>query len=133
MEDFFFANIYLLMYYIKLVIVVDTAGQHSVFACLLFKFNFKLLFIFLLDISIAIKCYRCTVGPTYQSKTQQLCQKFEETDDYVLDCPYSTMCMKKVYRLQLLDGKTVETVSRDCAKQKYSEQVNIKRHFNNFF
>lgn len=33
------------------------------------------------------------------------------------------MCMKKVFNYKLLDGQTVETVSRDCASQKYTEQV----------
>lgn len=53
----------------------------------------------------------------------QVCSKFDESDDFVIDCPYSTMCMKKVYRYKLMDGKTIETVSRDCAKQKYTHQV----------
>lgn len=55
-----------------------------------------------------------------------MCAKFEETDDFVVDCPYSTMCMKKVYRYQLMDGKTIETVSRNCANQKYTHQVRIE-------
>lgn len=67
----------------------------------------------------AIKCYRCTVNPT-----EQTCRQFDEGDDrYIVDCPYSTMCQKKVYRLKLTDGTNSETVSRDCAKQKYTEEV----------
>lgn len=75
--------------------------------------------------SNAIQCYRCTVGPSnrFPNRTQQLCLKFSEDDEFIVDCPYSTMCMKKVYQYQLLDGKKVETVSRDCAHQKYTEQV----------
>lgn len=74
---------------------------------------------------MAIKCYRCTVGPSnrFANRTQQLCAKFSESDDFVIDCPFSTMCMKKVFNYKLLDGQTVETVSRDCASQKYTEQV----------
>lgn len=74
--------------------------------------------------TLAVKCYRCTVGPTQrQNHTDQLCLKFDQSDDFVVDCPYSTMCMKKVYRYQLLDGRSIETVSRNCANQKYTEQV----------
>lgn len=36
------------------------------------------------------------------------------------------MCMKKVYRYQLNDGTAVETVSRNCAQQKFTEQVIIE-------
>lgn len=73
----------------------------------------------------AIKCYRCTVGPSHRlNGSQQLCLKFSESDNFVVDCPFSTMCLKKVYRYQLNDGTNVETVSRNCAQQKHTEQVN---------
>lgn len=77
------------------------------------------------DVTAAIKCYRCTVAPSFRSdnRTQQLCSKFSETDEFVVDCPYSTMCMKKVFRYQLQDGTNIETVNRNCADQKYTEQV----------
>jgi len=82
-------------------------------------------FMTLLDRAMTIKCYRCTVGPSnrHANRTQQLCLKFTENDDYIVDCPYSTMCMKKIFQYELLDGKKIETVSRDCAHQKYTEQV----------
>lgn len=78
-----------------------------------------------LESTEAIKCYGCTVGPTnaMRAKGQQLCAHFERNDNYTLDCPFSTMCMKKVYKMQLLDGRMIETVSRDCAQQKYEEEV----------
>lgn len=95
---------------------------------MLFYLSFILLFCFISfisDITAAIQCYRCTVGPSYrtENRTQQLCLKFSESDEFTVDCPYSTMCMKKVYRYQLLDGTKIETVSRNCANQKYTEQV----------
>lgn len=78
-------------------------------------------------IANAVKCYRCTVGPSLNkamaNQSQQLCSKFDESNDYVIDCPYSTMCMKKVYRLKLMNGEMSEAVSRNCADQKYAEQV----------
>lgn len=77
------------------------------------------------DAADAIKCYRCTVGPSHrhENQTQRLCMNFEESEDFEVDCEFSTMCMKKVYRYQLQDGTVVETVSRNCAQQKHTEQV----------
>lgn len=74
----------------------------------------------------AIQCYRCTIGPSnrYENRSQQLCSKFSESDDFTVDCPFSTMCLKKVFRYQLQNGVQVETVNRDCAQQKHTEQVN---------
>lgn len=77
------------------------------------------------DSAEAIKCYRCTVAPIFrtENRTQQLCSKFSESDEFVVDCPYSTMCMKKIFRYQLQDGTNIETVNRNCADQKFTEQV----------
>jgi hypothetical protein len=41
----------------------------------------------------------------------------------MIDCPYSTMCVKRIYRLKLLNGEETETVTRDCAQQKITEHV----------
>lgn len=76
-----------------------------------------------LDVTEALKCYRCTVGPTLKENRTHLCTKFDESDDFVVDCPYSTMCMKKVFQYELQDGQKIETVSRNCADQKHTEQV----------
>ncbi|XP_058119310.1 uncharacterized protein LOC131288828 [Anopheles ziemanni] len=86
-----------------------------------------LLLIFIADHQgvAAIKCYQCTVAPPsrHQNNTKtQLCSKFDESDLYQVDCPWSTMCMKRIFKLQLLKGEQ-ETVSRGCAQQKNTEQV----------
>lgn len=52
-----------------------------------------------------------------------LCSKFDESSDFIVDCQYSTMCMKRVFKLQLPRGQPVETITRGCANQKYTEQV----------
>lgn len=57
-----------------------------------------------------------------------LCSKFDESEDFITDCPYSTMCMKRIFKLQLPRGDAVETITRGCANQKYTEQV---RNFSN--
>ncbi|XP_031623050.1 uncharacterized protein LOC116340607 [Contarinia nasturtii] len=78
----------------------------------------------ILDVTEAIKCYRCTVTSSpRENRTEQLCAKFSESDEFTVDCPYSTMCMKKIFRLQLENGTNVETVNRNCADQKKTDQV----------
>lgn len=80
-----------------------------------------------LDNVSAIKCYHCTVAPPsrHQNNTKtQLCSKFDESSYYEVDCPWSTMCMKRIFKLKLLKGEQ-ETVSRGCAQQKNTEQVII--------
>ncbi|XP_063709457.1 uncharacterized protein LOC134837975 isoform X2 [Culicoides brevitarsis] len=52
-----------------------------------------------------------------------LCSKFDESEDFITDCPYSTMCMKRIFKLQLPRGEPIETITRGCANQKYTEQV----------
>lgn len=91
----------------------------------IFLMNFFIISYLITDVTEAIKCYRCTVGPSYrtENQTQQLCAKFTESDSFSVDCPYSTMCMKKIFRYQLLDGSKIETVSRSCAPQKNTSQV----------
>lgn len=75
----------------------------------------------------AIKCYECFVQPkrTVNRTIDKPCTKFDESRDYEVDCPYSTMCMKKTYRLQLLDGTIQETTERGCAQQKYDYMVGL--------
>ncbi|XP_055377545.1 uncharacterized protein LOC129609574 isoform X2 [Condylostylus longicornis] len=79
--------------------------------------------------TLAIKCYQCHVGVyVYQignnTKQPALCSKFDWSEDYIVDCPFSTMCLKKVHKYVLNDnGDTIETVLRDCASQKYRDQV----------
>lgn len=77
--------------------------------------------------SDAIKCYRCQVSPLIYrignlTNTIPLCSKFDESDEYITECEYSTMCVKKISRLYLQNG-TVDTVTRGCASQKYTDQV----------
>lgn len=67
-----------------------------------------------------IKCYECHVYPKRLSNdtVEKVCTKFEESKYYQVDCPYSTMCKKRIYRLQLLNGNVQETIERGCAMQK---------------
>uniref|UniRef100_A0A336MXK6 CSON005820 protein n=1 Tax=Culicoides sonorensis TaxID=179676 RepID=A0A336MXK6_CULSO len=81
-------------------------------------------------VTVAIKCYKCSVMPPSDNKEltkngaqSLLCSKFDESDDFITDCPYSTMCMKRIFKLQLPRGQPIETITRGCANQKYTEQV----------
>lgn len=83
-----------------------------------------------------IKCYECTVYPKRQlNGTDRLCSKFDESKFFEVECPYSTMCKKRTYRLQLINGDIQETTERGCAMQKHEYMVRIcYTHVNsNFF
>ncbi|GAB0091614.1 uncharacterized protein DMENIID0001_064700 [Sergentomyia squamirostris] len=82
-----------------------------------------LFYILFLDSAAGLKCYRCTVAPTARLNQTMLCAKFDESSFFAVDCPFSTMCMKKIFRLRLMNGEEIETVTRDCAQQKRTEEV----------
>lgn len=86
-----------------------------------------LYFSFIDKTSGAIKCYECTVIPQRRSNetAEKLCSKFEETDYFEVNCPYSTMCKKRTYRLKLLNGEEQETTERSCANQRHEYMVLI--------
>lgn len=74
----------------------------------------------------AIKCYECTVYPKQQNGTlKRLCTQFDESKHYEVECPFSTMCKKRTYRLQLLNGDIQETTERGCAMQKNDYMVGL--------
>lgn len=84
-----------------------------------------LLLVIEIDTALGVKCFRCTVAPPnrYANNTKpQLCSKFDHSDYYTVDCPWSTMCVKRIFKLQLMKGEQ-ETTSRDCAQQKNTEQI----------
>lgn len=60
---------------------------------------------FFLDIPLAecIQCYKCTtVGPQpLQNETKRICSDFDHSERYIVDCPYSTFCMKKTFTVNL--------------------------------
>lgn len=75
--------------------------------------------------ALAIKCYECSVQPKRQQNgtvIERLCSKFDESDYYEVDCPFSTMCKKRLYRYQLIN-KVQESIERGCADQKNDSMV----------
>lgn len=93
--------------------------------------NINFLTHFLDKTTAAIKCYECTVIPQRvgNETISRLCSKFEETKNFEVDCPYSTMCKKRVYRLKLQSGDWQETVERSCANQKHDTMVRFDAKF----
>lgn len=89
------------------------------------KINLFLNLLFVDKTSGAIKCYECTVIPQRKvnETAEKLCSKFEETDYFEVNCPYSTMCKKRIYRLSLQNGEEQVTIERSCASQKYDYMV----------
>lgn len=81
---------------------------------------------------LAIKCYHCEITPnrySYKNITYEspVCVKFDESSDkFIKDCEFSTMCVKRISTLTLGNGQVIETMTRGCASQKYTDQVGIR-------
>lgn len=56
----------------------------------------------------------------HTNETVRLCASFDYSDLYVIDCPYSTMCMKKDISVNL--PHPINGTERDCALQRYDYQ-----------
>ncbi|CAG9791441.1 unnamed protein product [Diatraea saccharalis] len=70
---------------------------------------------------LPLQCYQCYINPPpgqYYNTTKNLCVHFDYSEKFIVDCPYSTMCMKQDFSLKILGGVTIEGVLRDCASQK---------------
>lgn len=83
-------------------------------------FSLSLLSLFLTAYSL--QCYKCAlqVHTRRINETVLPCTRFEENSkEFIVDCPYSTVCMKKTVTLTLSDGESVSTTMRDCAHQSY--------------
>ncbi|KRF80958.1 uncharacterized protein Dvir_GJ26428 [Drosophila virilis] len=100
-------------------------------------FGYLLRVVFLLAASIGLgkctdrsvlQCYRCSVTVEKYfvdnaTVMTPLCSKFQESSIYMVQCPYSTMCLKTISNLHLQNGQMQETVTRGCAQQKNTTQV----------
>lgn len=58
---------------------------------------------------------------TYSNEIVRLCSQFDHSEKFIVDCPYSTLCMKKTYSVNLT-GNFTKGTHRDCAHQKYEYQ-----------
>ncbi|XP_043227022.1 uncharacterized protein LOC122384088 [Amphibalanus amphitrite] len=68
-----------------------------------------------------IQCYRCTYKSisARRNRTDPIfpCASFDGHSKYVVTCPKSTMCEMKTFILDLPNGETITTTTRDCAHQ----------------
>ncbi|CAB4063760.1 unnamed protein product [Lepeophtheirus salmonis] len=73
-----------------------------------------------------LKCYFCTVKKPSKrlNVSAKLCSRFNGTDDYIIDCPLSTFCETKTFRLHT-QTETVSVMTRGCAKHKTIHTNNL--------
>ncbi|XP_043064448.1 uncharacterized protein LOC108100612 [Drosophila ficusphila] len=74
-----------------------------------------------------LKCFKCSVSiekyvVDNKSITTPLCSQFQKSSNYIVPCPYSTMCLKSISILRLQNGQNQEAVTRGCAQQKNTTQ-----------
>ncbi|XP_044260918.1 uncharacterized protein LOC123008920 [Tribolium madens] len=76
----------------------------------------------------ATKCYKCTTTKPslYSNETVRLCSEFDYSEKFIVDCPYSTFCMKRDFSAKI--PVPINATERDCAHQKLMTQ-NFKNGF----
>ncbi|XP_068623500.1 uncharacterized protein [Battus philenor] len=73
----------------------------------------------------SLQCYKCLINPPLgenYNTAKTLCVQFDYSDSFIVDCPFSTMCMKQDFHLDIQDGVRISGVLRDCAPQKHEYQ-----------
>ncbi|XP_075219056.1 uncharacterized protein LOC142323383 [Lycorma delicatula] len=72
-----------------------------------------------------LTCYQCIVHPQYNNhnETARLCSKFDASETFEVQCPYSTFCLKKTFELEIQNGKKIQLGIRDCAPQREKYQI----------
>jgi len=83
----------------------------------------------------AIECYSCYVKSPPRApgssapKFERLCSKFDQSDQYLVNCTHSTLCMTRTFTLQhrqeLLSDQVV-IIERGCAMQAYEHQALVR-------
>ncbi|KAI8033111.1 hypothetical protein M5D96_014133 [Drosophila gunungcola] len=81
-----------------------------------------------------LQCYKCSVSiekyvVDNKTMTTPLCSKFQESFNYTVKCPYSTMCLKSISILHLKNGQNQEVITRGCAQQKNTTQIFRNKHW----
>ncbi|XP_023017772.2 uncharacterized protein isoform X1 [Leptinotarsa decemlineata] len=70
------------------------------------------------EIECSIRCYKCLAARPfyYTDETVLLCENFDYSDKFIVDCPYSTFCMKTLTSAKI--SGVINGTDRDCANQK---------------
>lgn len=82
------------------------------------------------DQAQAIRCFKCLVTEEVSFANEEnlpnitpACSKFDSSSKFIVDCPYSTMCMKTISTMYLQHDFEQKTITRGCAPQKSSTLV----------
>ncbi|KAH8416135.1 hypothetical protein KR222_008958 [Zaprionus bogoriensis] len=71
-----------------------------------------------------LECYYCLEGPGPSlSHPLPVCSQLKNTSEYKVLCPKSTMCLKVISTIALLDGQKRSTITRGCASQMETVQL----------
>lgn len=82
-----------------------------------------LLVAFSLHAGWSLRCYRCALKPSGKvPNTTRSCVHFEPAWPFEVDCPLSTLCMKRTVQLDISNGNSVSVTVRDCAPQTKNYQ-----------
>ncbi|KAJ2942799.1 hypothetical protein O0L34_g14986 [Tuta absoluta] len=79
---------------------------------------FLLAFAVLWEICSAIRCYKC--HPDTTATNVEHCLEFDHSEKFIVDCPHSTLCMKRVVELSIF-REISNTTERMCAPQYMSD------------
>ncbi|XP_014094359.1 uncharacterized protein [Bactrocera oleae] len=90
-----------------------------------------------IDSITAIKCFKCSVTVEKNeieniTVLTPMCTKFDRSEDFIIDCPFSTMCLKTISTLHL-QNENQNTIIRGCAPQKDTKQVFKNRRWHQEF
>ncbi|CAK1590349.1 unnamed protein product [Parnassius mnemosyne] len=73
----------------------------------------------------SLQCYKCLINPPSgenYNTAKRLCVHFDYSDNFIVECPHSTMCMKQDFYLDVQNGVRITGVERDCAPQTHAYQ-----------
>ncbi|XP_019876116.1 uncharacterized protein LOC109604029 [Aethina tumida] len=67
-----------------------------------------------------LRCYKClfTTPISFSKDPIHLCRDFDYSDKFIVECPYSTFCMKKITSGRINRVELINGTERDCAPQK---------------
>ncbi|XP_072388141.1 uncharacterized protein [Diabrotica undecimpunctata] len=67
----------------------------------------------------AVRCFKClsALPQYYTNETIRLCKDFDYSDKFIVECPFSTYCMKKFTSAKI--PTTINGTERNCANQKH--------------
>jgi len=85
--------------------------------------------------SAAIECYSCYVKSPPRAPGssppifERLCSRFDQSDQYLVNCTHSTLCMTRTFTLQHrqeFSSDRVVIIERGCAMQAYEHQALVR-------